>query len=312
MTKISNNFDYFYQVKKEQFKKTLQQYIEELNEQQTIPDHLRKAMIYVLDGEGKRMRPVLSFLGFECCRSFSDNFEKYQYIADKFSLVLELIHCYSLVHDDLPGMDNDSLRRGRKTCHIVFDEATAILVGDSLLNQAFEVMLSLPVEESHLPQLHKAMKLIANSIGPQGMIGGQAEDMQAERKNITLEQLQNLHFLKTGKLLLASLLVMPTFFGIESLISNLEVFAKKIGLLYQVVDDILEVTKDSTELGKNQTDIDNDKSTFVKLLGLEKAQDYANNLLKESKESLAFLEEVDQTMFNYLNSFTELIVSREK
>ena len=246
------------------------------------PQRLHQAMRYATLGQGKRVRPVLVYAAGQAVGANPD-------WLDAPACAVELIHAYSLVHDDLPAMDDDDLRRGRPTCHKAYDEATAILVGDALQTLAFRT-LSHPGEPS-IPvdiRLHMLDEL-AHASGSRGMAGGQALDIDAVGNELDLAQLENMHIHKTGALILASVR-MGAMCGSgkdEAACRHLERYAKCIGLAFQVRDDILDVEGDSSVIGKTQgKDAAADKPTYPALLGLEGAREMADQLLEEAIENL--------------------------
>ncbi len=253
-----------------------------LPNEQTPPEQLHAAMRYAVLGGGKRVRPVLVYataaaLGVEPSR------------LDGPACAVEMIHAYSLVHDDLPAMDNDELRRGRPTCHIAFDEATAILAGDGLLTLAFEVLASDETMRVSAEQRVKMIHELAVASGNRGMVGGQAIDIAAEGTRLTLEQLQTMHAHKTGALIRAAVrlgaLACDTLSAEQS--ASLDRYAEAIGLAFQIRDDILDVEADTETLGKPQgSDAARDKPTYTSLLGLEGAKEKARGLHQVALESL--------------------------
>ena len=248
-----------------------------------IPHRLHDAMRYATLGGGKRVRPLLAFAAGEL--SGADP-EKLEVVA----CAVELIHAYSLVHDDLPCMDDDVLRRGRPTCHVEYDEATALLVGDSLQTLAFELMASQPLGERQLEMI----ALLAHASGSRGMAGGQAIDLASVGKPLEQTELELMHALKTGALIRAA--VMLGALAGQPLSaderSQLDRFAKRAGLLFQVVDDILDCTASTATLGKTAgKDEAADKPTYVALLGLERARDYAAELRTEALSALSIFGE---------------------
>jgi farnesyl diphosphate synthase len=248
-----------------------------------IPHRLHDAMRYATLGGGKRVRPLLAFAAGEL--SGADP-EKLEVVA----CAVELIHAYSLVHDDLPCMDDDVLRRGRPTCHVEYDEATALLVGDSLQTLAFELMASQPLGERQLEMI----ALLAHASGSRGMAGGQAIDLASVGKPLEQTELELMHALKTGALIRAAVLLgalagQPLSADERS---QLDRFAKRAGLLFQVVDDILDCTASTATLGKTAgKDEAADKPTYVALLGLERARDYAAELRTEALSALSIFGE---------------------
>jgi farnesyl diphosphate synthase len=245
------------------------------------PANLGEAMRYaVLDG-GKRLRPLLVLGAAEAVRGNLD-------AALRAACAVELIHAYSLVHDDMPCMDNDVLRRGKPTVHVAFGEATALLAGDALQALAFELLAP---EDANIPDRTQAAlcRLLAQAAGQAGMAGGQAIDLAAVGKSLTEDELRRMHRLKTGALLQASVM-MGAACGEASAQARhgLEEYGRALGLAFQVVDDILDVTADSATLGKTAgKDALNDKPTYVSLLGLERARAYAGELLEQARTALA-------------------------
>jgi farnesyl diphosphate synthase len=267
---------------------------------------LLEAMRYGLLIGGKRMRPYLSYITGEAIgANLSD--------IDAVAGALECIHAYSLLHDDLPAMDDDDLRRGKPTCHKAFDEATAILAGDALQTLAFDILANHTFSANHssadsVKQVNLIQQLVRAS-GYQGMCGGQALDLAATDKVISLSELEVLHSLKTGALLEASVL-MPTTCGEEVTLDQKKIFseyAQLIGLAYQVQDDIIDLTSTEEELGKPVgSDLAANKSTYPALLGLQGAKDKAENLLQQALQALARLPYNTQS----LADFATFIVKR--
>jgi geranylgeranyl diphosphate synthase type II len=244
-----------------------------------IPVNLQKSMDYSLQAGGKRVRPILLLASFEV---YSSNFKK----AISSAIALEMVHTYSLIHDDLPAMDDDDYRRGKLTNHKKFDEATAILAGDALLTNSFEQI----AEDSLLDPEEKVevISKLANAGGPLGMVGGQILDIEAEKDSVSLEQLEKIHDLKTGELLkfavyTGAYLAKAT----EKEIAYLTEFAYYLGLIFQVQDDILDVTGSEEKLGKPVgSDEGNEKSTYPKLLGIEGAIAQKENYEAKAREAL--------------------------
>lgn len=248
-----------------------------------LPQTLHQAMRYtVLDG-GKRTRPLLVYATGQALGVNED-------VLDGPACAVEFIHVYSLIHDDLPAMDNDDLRRGKPTCHKAFDEATAILAGDALQALAFEILANDP---SILVDAGARLKMISNltkASGSQGMVGGQAIDLASVGTQLNLPELENMHIHKTGALIRASVnmaaLSKPDLD--PAVAKNLDHYAKCIGLSFQVKDDILDVESDTATLGKTQgKDVDNDKPTYPALLGMAGAKEKARELHEQAVASLA-------------------------
>lgn len=244
------------------------------------PERLHEAMRYAVLGGGKRVRPLL-------CHASGSLFGAAEQALDMAAIATELIHAYSLVHDDLPCMDNDTLRRGKPTCHIEFDEATALLAGDALQTLAFQVLSShmLEIDLSHqLSMLH----LLATASGSRGMAGGQALDIIATNQQLTIAELESMHVHKTGALIRAAVLLgAHCGKATPSELNQLSHFATRLGLLFQVVDDILDTESDTATLGKTAgKDATQNKSTYVSLLGKAQAKELVVNLLHESHAAL--------------------------
>jgi farnesyl diphosphate synthase len=240
-----------------------------LIERQVPESRLRDAMQYALLNGGKRMRPLLVNL-------VGNMLKAKQQDMNVVSLALECIHAYSLVHDDLPAMDNDALRRGKPTCHIQFDESTAILAGDALQTMAFDVITNLPMSAYANAQRVSLVSELAHASGASGMCLGQSLDLLATNEKIDAKALKHLHSLKTGALLTASIRMGAILCEQTKAtdLATLTLFAEHIGLAFQIQDDILDVTADTETLGKQQgSDEANNKSTFVTQLGLEGARD---------------------------------------
>lgn len=232
----------------------------------SIPNRLKESMLYSFDAGGKRLRPILLIASYE---SFHNNG-----IAKVHStaVALEMIHTYSLIHDDLPAMDDDDIRRGQPTNHKAFDEATAILAGDALLTYSFELIAK---DEKLSPnEKVKILKMLSQASGPKGMVAGQVMDMAAEGRLVTLEQLEKIHTLKTGKLISFAVLTGAYLAGAsEEQLAHLGDFANYLGLIFQVQDDILDVVGDPDVIGKPVgSDVDSEKSTYPSLLGLDGAE----------------------------------------
>ena len=247
----------------------------------TGQDTLHEAMSYVSVGGGKRFRPLLvaaaARLGAADAEALS------QAMA-----AIEYVHVYSLVHDDMPEMDNDSLRRGKPTCHVQYDQATALLVGDALQTLAFDV-LSRPVNLPAVQQLQR-VQVLARASGSEGMAGGQGIDLANVGKDLSLAQLQHMHGLKTGALIRAAVALggLSCSDVSDALLADLDVYADKLGLAFQVIDDVLDCEQDTATLGKTAgKDEEANKPTYVKLLGLEGARTQATSLAEEAKAAVA-------------------------
>lgn len=263
---------------------------------------LAEAMRYALMNGGKRLRPFLIY-------ATMDALNAPQKLADSAAVALEMIHSYSLVHDDLPAMDDDDLRRGKPTCHIAFDEATAILAGDALLNGAYEVLSAAQEISPH--QRLELITLLGRAAGSAGMVGGQAIDILHVGKELNLEQLEKMHLHKTGALIRVAVSMGAVCAGASdqsSLISALDTYARAVGLAFQVQDDILDIEGDTAVLGKQQgADEALNKPTYPALLGLEGARKKATDLVEEAVASLSELPGDTST----LAALARYIISRD-
>jgi farnesyl diphosphate synthase len=264
---------------------------------------LNEAMAYGTLLGGKRVRP---FLVYAVGEMLGSSVEK----LDPLACAIECIHAYSLIHDDLPAMDDDALRRGHKTCHIQFDEATAILAGDALQTLAFDI-LSCPIKDISPQTQLKMVNVLAKASGESGMCGGQALDLAAENKEIDLHALEKIHASKTGALIKAAVelgALSDETISAEHLL-QLEKFSSAIGLAFQVQDDILDIISDTETLGKPQgSDIEHHKSTYPALLGLEQAIAKAQSLYQEALHALSKLPYNTEL----LESFALYIIKRDR
>ncbi|MEB3199567.1 MAG: farnesyl diphosphate synthase [Synechococcaceae cyanobacterium] len=245
------------------------------------PEQLREAMRYSLLAGGKRLRPIL-------CLAACDLAGGDPRLALPTAVALEMIHTMSLIHDDLPAMDNDDLRRGRPTNHKVYGEANAILAGDALLTRAFE-MVALRSPGVPAERLLQVVGELSLASGAPGLVGGQVVDLECEGKQVDLDTLEYIHLHKTGALLRACVLSGALIAGAtEPLLQALRTYARGIGLAFQIIDDILDVTASSEVLGKTAgKDLVADKTTYPKLLGLEESRQRAALLVNEAKQALA-------------------------
>ena len=253
----------------------------------TPPARLHEAMRYSTLNGGKRIRPALVYAtGSALGVAYKS--------LDGPACSVEIIHAYSLIHDDLPAMDDDALRRGRATCHKAFDEATAILAGDALQSLSFQILVNDPdmIRDSEVRL--KMLDTLALACGSRGMAGGQAIDLESTGKQLTLPELENMHIHKTGALIRASVLLggmsLP---GVDnSLLEKLDHYAKCIGLAFQIQDDILDVESDTETLGKTQgADIAQNKATYPSLIGMAEAKSMATDLHEQALDSLAGMDE---------------------
>ena len=247
---------------------------------EVIPQRLHQAMRYsVLEG-GKRVRPLLAYAAGEVAAADAAR-------VDIAGAAVELIHAYSLVHDDMPCMDNDVLRRGKPTTHVEYDEATALLVGDALQSLSFQLLSEHTLNDDPARQL-QMVRLLAQASGSRGMAGGQAIDLASVGKQLTLPELEDMHIHKTGALIRAAILLGAYCGSLdEAQLDKLDHFGKLVGLAFQVVDDVLDTEADTATLGKTAgKDADNDKPTYVSLLGVQAAKQMADDLHREALETL--------------------------
>ena len=249
-----------------------------LPDENVLPERLHAAMRYAVLGGGKRVRALLSYAAAELAGATPT-------AADAAAAAVELIHAFSLVHDDMPCMDDDDLRRGKPSCHKQYDDATALLVGDALQSQAFECLAS-----TSAPQALKQVQVLAKATGSRGMCGGQSIDLQSTGKLLSREALETMHQYKTGALIEAAALLGAYAADHTDLplINALTQYSQHMGLAFQVVDDILDATADTQTLGKTAgKDALQEKSTYVSLLGLEEAKALVNSLYAQTLQLLA-------------------------
>lgn len=266
-----------------------------------IPVELHQAIRYAVLGGGKRIRAALVYATGEALGAKVE-------LLDKVAAAVELAHAYSLVHDDLPAMDNDELRHGMPSCHKKFGEAMAILTGDALQALAFEMLAS---ANKNIPAdiCVKMIIELANAIGSMGMVGGQVLDLAAEGKQITLSELETIHKNKTGALITASVQLGALVTGCKDVmqLENLRLFAQNIGLAFQVQDDILDIESSTEVLGKQQgADLENNKATYPALLGLSAAKEKLNIFYQQALHFLQQAKIIDMK----LQVLAEFIIQR--
>ena len=252
------------------------------DDQVSVASGLKTAMHYAATGGGKRVRPLLTYATASLAGKELDQVAG----IDACAVALELFHTYSLVHDDLPCMDNDDLRRGRPTVHKAFDEASALLVGDALQTMAFQLIAQSALKDAQKVQVITSLSMAG---GMAGMAGGQAIDLASVGKQLTQNELEQMHRLKTGALLRTAVQIGAIAIDLnEQEKKSLDVFASALGLAFQVVDDVLDASSDSQTLGKTAgKDAAANKPTFVSLMGLEGAREFARQLHQEALDSLS-------------------------
>ncbi len=248
-----------------------------LPHEEVNPGVLHEAMRYAVLGKGKRIRPLLVLMSNACCGGAEES-------ALPAACALELTHTYSLVHDDLPAMDDDDLRRGKLSCHKAFSEAIAILAGDALQAMAFDLLGASYPPAVAAPACHA----LASAVGPAGMVGGQVLDLEGEGKALELEQVGAIHLRKTGALIAAACTIGGLVGGAdEEQLAALQRYAHAFGLAFQIIDDVLDVSSTSEELGKTAgKDAAAEKSTYASLLGVQKAGKLAKDRAREAKNSI--------------------------
>lgn len=245
------------------------------------PGRLHDAMRYVVLGGGKRVRPMLAFAAGETLGADAARIET-------AACAVELIHVYSLTHDDLPCMDDDALRRGKPTCHVQYDEATALLVGDALQSLAFHVLAQPIADLAPAVQL-EMLAILARAAGSRGMCGGQAVDLDSTGKQLDLAELEFMHIHKTGALIQAAVLLGALAAGplAATIRQGLEHYARCVGLAFQVMDDVLDAETDTATLGKTAgKDATQGKATYLTLMSAKEARDYAQELMRDALDSV--------------------------
>lgn len=280
-------------------KSIIESKLDEITKNSGTSEILNKAVRYSLLAGGKRLRPVL------CMSAEEMGLNKEKSVL--CGCAIEMIHTYSLIHDDLPAMDDDDLRRGIETNHKKFDEATAILAGDALLTKAFEILSMQDIEPEKIVE---TIKIVSGASGESGMVSGQVKDIDSESKMISIEELKTLHMEKTGALIRASLNCGSVIGEIqENMRIHLDEYGKLIGLAFQVVDDILDISGDPLVMGKpSGTDEKNNKATYPLLMGMEKSEKFAGDLIAESIEHLSCFGEKALP----LRAIAEYILNRKK
>lgn len=272
-----------------------------LSQKSEYYQQLINAMNYSVSAGGKRLRPILLL---EFCSMCGGDIQK----ALPFACAIELIHSYSLIHDDLPCMDNDNFRRGKPSCHIAFSEDIALLAGDGLLTLAFEIMSNQDYEKEDAYLILQAINEVSKSCGYNGMIGGQVLDLESENKTISVETLSQMHKLKTGELIKVSCVVgCIVANACSDKIQKASLYGYELGLAFQVYDDILDVIGNQKEIGKPiGSDFDNNKNTYVTICGIENAKKISNELTDNSLKVLDFFENNE-----FLVELTKRLIKRK-
>ncbi len=267
-----------------------------------VPVQLHRAMRYAMLGGGKRVRPLLAYGAGELAGAPPDR-------VDFVAAAVEMIHVYSLVHDDMPAMDDDVLRRGKPTVHVEFDEATALLVGDSLQSLAFQMLSGHPLADEARRQI-EMVELLARASGSRGMAGGQAIDLDSTAKMLSVPELEFMHIHKTGALIRAAVALGARCGNAldEAQLTHLDHFSKFIGLAFQVVDDVLDADSSTATLGKTAgKDASNNKATYVSAMGIERARALTGELRDDALRALDYLPKKG----GHLRQLAEFIVSRK-
>jgi geranylgeranyl diphosphate synthase, type II len=293
---MKNNLNEFIEKNVREIENKLTELLSQIN----TPETLQSSMIYSVNAGGKKIRPLLVLATLEDLGASSKD-------ALQVACAVELIHTYSLIHDDLPSMDNDDYRRGKLTNHKVYGEAMAILAGDALQSLAFEILTNL---NNTPPEIAvKLIRLLSIASGAEGMVGGQVLDIEGEKMDLTLEQLKRIHLNKTGALLSFCIEAGALLAGVDNeKMINLKEFAKNIGLTFQIQDDILDVTSTTEELGKNVgSDESSGKVTYPSLLGLEKAKEKLDYHHQLARNSLSFIDNEESLLLQ----FADFIVNRK-
>ena len=293
----SSQLESFSHKYKELIEKQFQMSIDDLE----APHILKESMLYSLKAGGKRIRPLLLLATL-------DAFEKNPETGLHAAAAIEMIHTYSLIHDDLPCMDDDDLRRGKPTNHIVFGEANAVLAGDALLTYSFQLIAQAPDKDIPTHAKVALIQLLAQSAGAEGMVGGQVADMIGEEKELNLEELQYIHLHKTGKLLACGVLMGAVFAGAdEEKTALLQQFSYHLGLAFQIRDDLLDISGDENVIGKPVgSDEENHKSTYPSLLGIYGAKEALDNHIRLAKKALAQIDGPTEL----LEEITDVIANR--
>ncbi|WP_434476006.1 polyprenyl synthetase family protein [Bacillus pumilus] len=295
---VTSNLNEFLTTRKQAIEDYLFTYVQEL----TIPEDLKSSMLYSLKAGGKRLRPVLVL-------ALLNAYGKNEEDGIPVGCAVEMIHTYSLIHDDLPCMDDDDLRRGKPTNHKVYGEATAVLAGDALLTESFRLITSQLSSSVSADKKLRIVDELVKSAGALGMVGGQFDDMEAEQKQVSLAELESIHARKTGKLLTFSVAAGAMLAGAsEDDIEKLREFSYHIGIAFQIRDDILDLEGSEEKIGKRVgSDTTNEKSTYPSLLTLSGAKEKLHEHITRAKEIVSNLQLGQQL----LHDLCDLIASRD-
>lgn len=283
------------------YKNILEKELKKNVEKLVAPSNLKDSMLYSLNAGGKRIRPLLLFATMQA-------YGKDPLKGLLAASAIEMIHTYSLIHDDLPSMDDDDLRRGLPTNHKVYGEATAILAGDALLTYSFQIMTNMTQHNIPADMILTTINLLAKAAGAEGMVGGQVADIEGENKALNQRELEHIHLHKTGKLLEVSIIIGAILAGATSTeLKKFTQFAYHLGLAFQIRDDILDLEGDEALIGKPiGSDMDNHKSTYPKILTMDGAKRELNQHIRQAKDQLAGLH-LDSGI---LEEITDLIAYR--
>ncbi|WP_404841096.1 polyprenyl synthetase family protein [Bacillus pumilus] len=295
---VTSNLNEFLTTRKQTIEDNLFTYVQEL----TIPEDLKSSMLYSLKAGGKRLRPVLVL-------ALLNAYGKNEEDGIPVGCAVEMIHTYSLIHDDLPCMDDDDLRRGKPTNHKVYGEATAVLAGDALLTESFRLITSQLSSSVSADKKLRIVDELVKSAGALGMVGGQFDDMDAEQKQVSLAELESIHARKTGKLLTFSVAAGAMLAGAsDDDIEKLREFSYHIGIAFQIRDDILDLEGSEEKIGKRVgSDTANEKSTYPSLLTLSGAKEKLHEHITRAKEIVSNLQ-LEQQL---LHDLCDLIASRD-
>lgn len=279
--------------------KELEEYVKVLDNPQKS---IYESMKYSLCAGGKRLRPSLLLITYTM---FDSDYRK----ALPFACAMEMIHTYSLIHDDLPCMDNDDYRRGKLSNHKMYGEANALLAGDALLNKSFEICIEACQDFDNMEYALRAVSIIASSAGTEGMIGGQVVDISSEGKISDIEMLKYMYSLKTGAIIESSIVAGAILGGAnEEEIKKLEKFAQNLGIAFQIQDDVLDVIGDEKKLGKSiGSDVENNKITYLSFMDINKAKEHVKIYTKKAIENLDIFGEKSR----YLKEISNVLVNRE-